>query len=180
MMLLLSLSIVTLTSGVSVLWIYTGGHLDQKSIERALPVIQRDFDTTYNNMASKAELVVGDLSKSIGPYAETARTKAEWLWEDLKRRNDLVAFYINKNYGPTFCWMKKSAIEGFKTAQIYLQDTWVRCRPYFQQLGEIIIYYAKHLWAQIEFYAPIVMETVCENAKLAYNWAQNTVQGLMS
>ena len=39
-MFLLGLAFVGVATGISLLWIYTGGHLDQKSIERALPVIR--------------------------------------------------------------------------------------------------------------------------------------------
>ena len=41
-MLLMALLLVTVGSGISLLYIYTGGHLDQRSIERALPVIKHD------------------------------------------------------------------------------------------------------------------------------------------
>lgn len=39
-MFLLGVFFVAVASGVSLLWIYTGGHLDQRNIERALPVIR--------------------------------------------------------------------------------------------------------------------------------------------
>ncbi len=39
-MFLLGMFFVSVAAGISLLWIYTGGHLDQRSIERALPVIR--------------------------------------------------------------------------------------------------------------------------------------------
>ena len=40
--------------GASLIWIYTGGHLDQRSIERALPIIQRDVDAKLAELSVKA------------------------------------------------------------------------------------------------------------------------------
>ena len=55
-MFILGLSVMTFGFGVSLLWIYTGGHLDQRSIERALPVIQNDFETTFQSAAKGANI----------------------------------------------------------------------------------------------------------------------------
>ena len=51
------------------LWIYTGGHLDQKSIDRALPMMQKDVDSTMLMMGNKVEVYWKETNKALGPYA---------------------------------------------------------------------------------------------------------------
>jgi len=80
------LIMLSFSLGASLLWIYTGGQLDQHSIEQAIPVIQHDFDI-YT-------AVVGTWSEKqlnrMGTSKDGLNKKAHELWVELKRRNDLV------------------------------------------------------------------------------------------
>ena len=60
MMFILALLLVTLGSGISLLFIYTGGHLDQQSIERALPVLKHDVDQSVVVISNKADILWQD------------------------------------------------------------------------------------------------------------------------
>ena len=68
MLVMLSLVLFSAGAALSTLWIYTGGRLDQNSIERALPVITRDAEA----LASKASLYIGkkviDISKIMNLF----------------------------------------------------------------------------------------------------------------
>merc|ERR1719189_1364798 len=97
--LLVTVFFLFLGFGASLIWIYTGGHLDQRSIERALPLIQRDVDLKLAELSVKASLLI-DQTK---PYTKKAQENAKWLWEDFKARNDIVAHKINVHLGPYFC-----------------------------------------------------------------------------
>lgn len=168
-MILAGIAVVIFGSGVSILWIYTGGHLDQRSIERALPIIQRDIDSSLLNLGLKTEAFFNEANKKMGPYLSSAGTKAEALWVELKRRNDLVAHYINENLGPYFCQAKKSAF-----------DLWAQSRPYFQQLGQSVIHLWKEVYSFGERFLPPLLDYVYGQLVAVTAWAQKTLQSVMS
>jgi len=123
--------------GASLIWIYTGGHLDQRSIERALPIIQRDVDAKLAELSVKASQLL-DQTK---PYTKKAQENAEWLWEDFKRRNDIVAHKINVHLGPYFCAGKKAALQYWQLAQTQAGRAWIAAKPYWNQLLTLIASY---------------------------------------
>jgi len=49
-MFVFGLLLVGVATAFSLVWIYTGGRLDQNSIEKALPVIRRDVDVTLTTL----------------------------------------------------------------------------------------------------------------------------------
>ena len=69
-MLLLALLLVTIGSGISLLFIYTGGNLDQQSIERALPVLQNDVEYTLMTIGQKVEFVWQQTQRTLKPFVE--------------------------------------------------------------------------------------------------------------
>ena len=69
-MLLLALLLVTIGSGISLLFIYTGGNLDQQSIERALPVLQNDVEYTLMTIGHKVEFVWQQTQRNLKPIVE--------------------------------------------------------------------------------------------------------------
>ena len=73
-MFLMGLSLMTFGFGVSLLWIYTGGHLDQRSIERALPVIQKDMDLALDSTYKKANVYL-DSARQV----KTDIIKLQWV-----------------------------------------------------------------------------------------------------
>jgi hypothetical protein len=81
MMLLLALLLVTVGSGISLLFIYTGGHLDQQSIERALPVLQHDVEHTFVLIGKKVDFVWQEAHRILNPF-----------WKKVKQ---LLVFLIN-------------------------------------------------------------------------------------
>ena len=62
----------------------------QRSIERALPIIHKDVDSTLMNLGLKTEAFFHEANKRMGPYLTEAGKKAEVLWVEIQRRNDLV------------------------------------------------------------------------------------------
>ncbi len=55
-----------------------------------MPIIHRDVDSTLMNLGVKTEAMLSEANKRMGPYLTTAGVKAEALWVEIKRRNDLV------------------------------------------------------------------------------------------
>ena len=62
-MFLLGLFFIGLATGISLLWIYTGGRLDQKSIEKAMPIIRKDVDLTFIEIEKRTGTLYQDTSK---------------------------------------------------------------------------------------------------------------------
>jgi hypothetical protein len=85
---LFGLIMLTISMGASLLWIYTGGQLDQRSIEQALPVIQHDFEVYATMAGTWSDEQLKRMGTSRGDLAK----KSQELWTELKRRNDLVIF----------------------------------------------------------------------------------------
>ena len=73
LMFLLGLGFVCLATGISLLWIYTGGHLDEKNVQRAIPVIRKDVEITFLAVGKKAEA----LAEQSRPYLEGVTVKAQ-------------------------------------------------------------------------------------------------------
>ena len=67
MMLLLAILLVSVGSGISLLFIYTGGNLDQRSIERALPILQQDVENTMIQIGQKVDHGWHDAQKTLNP-----------------------------------------------------------------------------------------------------------------
>ena len=69
MMILLALLLVTIGSGISLIFIYTGGNLDQQSIERALPVLQHDVENSLMLVGKKIDLVWQETQRTLTPLS---------------------------------------------------------------------------------------------------------------
>ena len=67
MKVVLALLLVTLGTGISLLFIYTGGHLDQQSIERSLPVLKHDVDQAFMLVSNKADFLLQETQRTLTP-----------------------------------------------------------------------------------------------------------------
>ena len=67
MMFMLAILLVSVGSGISLLFIYTGGNLDQRSIERALPILQQDVENTMIQIGQKVDNGWHDAQKTLNP-----------------------------------------------------------------------------------------------------------------
>ena len=99
MLFLMGVFFVALASGISLLWIYTGGKLDQRSIEKAIPVIQRDAEVTLGHVGKKVESGY----QASKPYIDHVKVKTNDLWEEIGRRHKVAAHWVHVNLGPTMC-----------------------------------------------------------------------------
>ena len=146
-MFMVTVLLIALGFGTSLLWIYTGGHLDQQSIERALPMIHRDFDIQWNK-----------LSQALAPHVKSLKENCRWLWDEFNRRNDYVAHYINTNWGPTWCSAKKTAMEYLSYAQKETLVLWERARPHLIKSIEWINHKTLVCWKWLQLNLPIYMD----------------------
>jgi len=152
--LLVTLFFLSVGFGASLIWIYTGGHLDQRSIERALPIIQRDVDVTMAELSLKAS----QLMEQTRPYTKKLQENSEWLWEDFKRRNDIVAHKINLHLGPYFCASKAAFFQYWKLAQTQAGRAWASAKPFWNQFLAVMASYIKIAWAWLEKNLPVYVD----------------------
>ncbi|XP_040568229.1 uncharacterized protein [Lepeophtheirus salmonis] len=108
MMTLLSIMFVLGASGASILWIYTEGNLSQKSIQKAIPIIRRDVESTFYFALNKSQTYGSYVANYISVAMGGGVDKLKWGWKEFLRRNDVLAQYVNLNLGPYFCSFKKS------------------------------------------------------------------------
>ena len=78
----------------------------QRNIERALPIIHRDVDSTLMNLGLKTEEFLREVKIKMGPYVTEAGKKGDVLWTEIQRRNDLVIaffhFYHKRDFYRTY------------------------------------------------------------------------------
>ena len=153
-LLLVTVFFLSVGFGASLIWIYTGGHLDQRSIERALPIIQRDVDVKMAELSLKAS----QLMEQTRPYTKKLQENSEWLWEDFKRRNDIVAHKINLNLGPYFCASKVALLQYWKLAQTQTGRAWASAKPFWNQFLAILASYVKIAWTWLETNLPVYVD----------------------
>merc|ERR1712179_93923 len=146
--------IVTLGASISLLWIYTNGNLDEKSIEAALPVIKRDIDHTALVLGKK----FGEAKEWLDPYLSQARIMSQSAWKELERRNRIVVTWVNRNCGPYFLSMKKGLLEYWNLVGKRVEEGWNNwLKPglgvllaKFRPLGEFIVERSILAWNFIE------------------------------
>ena len=169
LMFLMATALLCLGFGGSLIWIYTNGHMDQRSIERALPIIQRDMDSSLIKMNKKAN----ELIAQTIPYTQKASETAQWIWEDFKKRNDIVAHKVNLHLGPYFCAAKKSFLQGVQWAHVEAVNLWTNVRPYFIQWVEHIKKYSHKVWKWLELNVPIYVDIIYKKCMEFYNHVQS-------
>ncbi|CAB4064258.1 unnamed protein product [Lepeophtheirus salmonis] len=98
MMTLLSIMFVLGASGASILWIYTEGNLSQKSIQKAIPIIRRDVESTFYFALNKSQTYGSYVANYISVAMGGGVDKLKWGWKEFLRRNDVLAQYSCYNY----------------------------------------------------------------------------------
>lgn len=156
-MFMMTVLLIALGFGTSLLWIYTGGQLDQHSVEKALPMIQRDFGIQWNK-----------LSLTLMPYVKGMKANSLWLWEEFKRRNDYVAHYINTNWGPAWCSAQKSLSEYWNSILRQGLELLERARPHFNKGVNWANRNFQVLWKWLERNIPIYMDHAYEQCRQWY------------
>lgn len=128
---LASLALFAFGAAIATFWIYTGGHFDEPSLYRAIPLIQRDFDA----MMTKLEGRFDEFSRSfLQPLGRRMSEGLQWLGSELDRRHKLVAYYLNENVGPALCAAKKQMYLHLESLRLHSHRLWESSRPYVKDL----------------------------------------------
>lgn len=183
-MFLFGFGLVFVGAAIAMIWIYTGGRLDSKSVGKAIPLIRRDVDNTAFVIHKRAEDFYVETGKWMGPKASEA-------WKELQRRNDIVARWINSNFGSYFCCFKRTVRTHWKnfsalaweswnsTVKPGLLNAWAFMRPYFQRLGEIIIRQTAIITEYVKEYGPVYVDMFYQKSMEAYQMVSKSINDLL-
>eukprot|EP00092_Neocalanus_flemingeri_P007693 GFUD01008308.1.p1 GENE.GFUD01008308.1~~GFUD01008308.1.p1 ORF type:complete len:445 (+),score=149.66 GFUD01008308.1:53-1387(+) len=172
-MFLLGLAVVALGLAVSLIWIYTEGRLDSKSVTTALPVIQSDVEDYLMAVGFKTVKLYEQAEKAAKPYVESSLKSGKAAWKDGGHYMRKGAKYVETNYGDLFVniWEQAKAAFGFIWSYVligwrsilpYLQQAWEASKPYFHQLGKIIIEKSLEFWDFLQSNFPAFIDSVTE------------------
>jgi len=168
-MFLFGLGVVGLGVAVSLIWIYTEGKLDGKSVSAALPVIQSDVEDYLMSVGLKTVKFYEQAEKFAKPYVESSIKSGKTAWKQGGFYIRKGAKYIESNYGDLFA----NVIAQAKTAlaklwRILLEvwdlilpsllQAWEKSKPYFHQLGKIIIDKSVESWDFLHQNFPVYVD----------------------
>merc|ERR1719430_2050928 len=79
---LCGLAVVGAGLAVSLLWVYTEGRLDSKSIATALPVLQADVEEWMGGAGDGVVKVYSKLERATRPYVDGALVSGKKIWAE--------------------------------------------------------------------------------------------------
>lgn len=179
MMLLLALLLVTVGSGISLLFIYTGGHLDQQSIERALPVLQHDVEHTFVLIGKKVDFVWQEAHRILNPFWKKIAKNGSGLWDELVKNGTLILNkmkeqashfldYVYVNWGPAFCSVRHWCQLRLHELMNYASQLWDLSKPYIDQLVYIVVHYTGLLVEKTKEHFPVFIDSL--SGQINYLW----------
>jgi len=179
MMLMLAILLVSVGSGISLLFIYTGGNLDQRSIERALPILQQDVENTMIQIGQKVDHGWHDAQKTLNPILKKISKNGLWLWEELLKNGAIVwneleqktsqfLHYAYVNWGPTFNSACDWCQIRFNELMKYASQLWDLSKPYIDHFVSLLVHYSGILAEKLKQHFPILIDTISTQA--SYLW----------
>lgn len=190
-MVMMACLFISLATGISLIWIYTGGKLDQKNIERALPIIRQDIDATVMQVGRKLEQSYEAGALMAEPYWLSLKAQTLSAREEFWRRQNLVSTYVNKNLGPTACaygnklkehliWLRSLLIDAWLRVKPQLIEFWAGIRPHLIRWGEILFEQFRLGMIWLETNGPVFLAWCQRQWTLGYQTVVHTVNGLMN
>merc|ERR1712129_346921 len=172
-MFLLGLAVVGLGLAVSLIWIYTEGRLDSKSVSTALPVIQSDVEDYLMSVGLKTVKLYEQAEKTAKPFVESSLKSGKAAWKEGGVYMRKGAKYLETNYGDLFAqiWSQVKAACGIIWSYVFigwqailpvLLQAWEASKPYFHQLGKIIIDKSVELWEFLHMNFPVYLDWVAD------------------
>lgn len=186
-MFLLGVCVVGVGLAMSLIWIYTEGRLDSKSVSAALPVIQSDVEDYLMTMGQKTVIMYEKAEKVTYPYVERALISGQSAWKEGGRYLRQGAKYMETNHGDTiasiwevmksgvtFVW--KQMLILWKIVLPYLSQAWEMSRPFFHNLGKVIIEICMEVSQFLHAYFPVCIDYMYEIGGVIVNTWQKIVE----
>lgn len=180
----MTLILVGSAMAFSIIWIYTNGKLDQRNLEKALPIIHRDVNHGLFKVQRSLDQCVTILSRELGPVYRSAEGQFWMLLSEWQRRQKLLAMYVNENLGPYTCrmvhtlqgwgvWVQTQVVTLWKELHPVMMHVWRQwIYPSLIALREktAIFFYEALVWIQEN-----VPSFFAEKVKLVHNWVVHGV-----
>lgn len=173
LMFLLGLGVIGAGVAVSLVWIYTEGRLDSKSVSTALPVIQADVEDYLLTMGQKTVKMYEQAERVARPYVERTISGGQVAWKEGGSYIRKGAKYIEENHGDRIAsvwdsvkaggaviWSKLLVI--WECVLPYLLQAWEASKPFFHQLGKFIIEKSVEVWEFLYGNFPVYMDYLSE------------------
>lgn len=172
LMLFLSFSIVA--TGVLLLWLYTDGKMDADSIQRAVPIIQKDVESQLMSLGKRTEKFYKETEKMTRPYIKNTVKKFGDISKDVGVKAQQGADWVEANYGDTLRdassktkhWVAEAwfltrlwALEAWKFVSHWALIFWAKCVEIYKDLIPTLNRY----WEQMEPYFVEVGQKVTKN-----------------
>jgi len=170
-MFLLGLAVVGLGLAVSLIWIYTEGRLDSKSVSTALPVIQSDVEDYLMSVGLKTVKLYEQAEKTTKPYLESSIKSGKAAWKEGGVYMRKGAKYLEANYGEVAAqiWAQFKTVFGviwsyvligWRAVLPILLQAWEASKPFFHQLGKLIIDKSVEFWEFLHLNFPVYVDWV--------------------
>jgi len=181
-MFLLGLSVMGLGLAVSLLWVYTEGRLDSKSVTSALPVIQADVEEYLMMLGQSTAKLWGNLEEGSRPYIESSLASGRAAWSEGGNQVKQAARWVEREHGENLgkLWATVASMAAYAWGLLvlawqallpYLTPVWEASKPFFHQLGKFIIEKSleivNFLQANFPAYMDWVRETGCALSQVA-------------
>merc|ERR1719187_1323742 len=186
-MFLLGLAVVGLGLAVSLIWIYTEGRLDTKSVTTALPVIQSDVEDYLMSVGLKTVKLYEQAEKTSKPYLESSIKSGKAAWKEGGVYMRKGAKYLEANYGEVAAqiWAQFKTVFGviwsyvligWRAVLPILLQAWEASKPFFHQLGKIIIDKSVEFWEFLHMNFPVYVDWASEQFIAVSNIAAKSWQ----
>lgn len=189
-MFLLGLGVAGAGLAISLIWIYTEGKLDSKSVSAALPVIQADVEDYLMIVGKNTIKMYEQAEKLSRPYLEGAIKGGQAAWQEGGKQLRDGARWAEDNYGDlassvweevkrVFQSVWEQVVWAWRQILPHLKEAWEASKPYFHQLGKFIIEKSLELWRYLQANFPVYMEIVSKSFADALQFTANTWQKIV-
>jgi len=173
LMFLAGLAVAGLGLAISLLWIYTEGKLDSKTVSAALPVIHADVEEYLMSVGVQTVKWYQEAEKISKPYVTSAMASGKAAWNEGGRQLRNGAKYVEENHGDLLqniakhitgavSLMREYFLQAWREVLPYLNQAWQSSKPYFQQLGKIIIERSLEFSKYLQENFPVYMEIISQ------------------
>lgn len=180
----------SLALGVSLLWLYTDGKMDSNSIQRAVPVIQKDVERTLVSWGDQGYKYYQKAEKASRPYVKSTAKQVVAVYEISREKASKGYSWLNDNYGDTVrstatklkeilkrLWAKCEEIG--KNAVPFFNRVWSEVRPWLEELGRLVIEKSVQLWAYLHSEFPVYIDWLSATGLNIYQTVHTTVQKMI-
>jgi len=173
LMFLAGVAVAGLGLAISLLWIYTEGKLDSKTVSAALPVIHADVEEYLMSVGLQTVKWYQEAEKISKPYVTSAIASGKAAWNEGGRQLRNGAKYVEENHGDllqkiatqiteSVIMLREYFLEAWSSILPYLNQAWQSSKPYFQQLGKIIIERSLEFSKYLQENFPVYMEIISQ------------------